>query len=164
MSRPEQELYDKMELNKTDFAGDVLLIDKEGSGEIVLENGLIKDCRDFSTAAYLSLFGGNKRDKSGQTNETWWGNLISGTKKNEKLVSSFYAIVTGLPLNSMNIKKAVAAAKDDLEWFVDEGIADEIDAAIEATNAKTVQLAVDIRKNRSSIMKDNYSFQWQGGY
>lgn len=151
-----------MELNKTDFAGDVLFINDEGSGEIVLENGLIKDCRDFSTAAYLSLFGGNKGDKSGLANETWWGNLIPGTKKNEKLISSFSAIVTGLPLNSMNIKKAVTAAKDDLKWFIDEGIADEIDATIEATNIKSVQLTVDIKKEGNSIMKDNYSFQWQG--
>ena len=151
-----------MELNKTDFAGDVLLVNSEGTGDIVLENGLIKDCRKFFTAAYLSLFGGNARDEAGRANETWWGNLIPGTKKNEKIVSSFGAITGGLPLNSNNIKKAVAAARDDLNWMIEEGIADEIEAAITATSAKKVQLTVTVSKNGVDIMKNTYDFQWQG--
>lgn len=152
-----------MELNKTDFAGDVLLINSDGTGEIVLENGLVKDCRDFSTAAYLSLFGGNSRDDAGRTNETWWGNLVPGTKKNEKLVSSFSAIANGLPLNSNSVKKAVQAAKDDLKWMIEEEIADEIDVEIMARNVKSVQLTVRISKSGVDIMKDTYGFQWLGG-
>ena len=110
----------------------------------------------------MSLFGGNARDSAGRENETWWGNLIPGTKKNEKLVSSFYAIVNGLPINSNNIKKAVAAAKDDLGWMLEEGIADEIETAIYATNAKKVELTVHITKNGADVLKDTYGFQWQG--
>ncbi len=153
-----------MELNKTDFAGDVLLVNSDGTGEIMLENGLVKDCRNFSTAAYLSLFGGNALDEAGRTTETWWGNLIPGTKKNEKLVSSFSAIVNGLPLNSNNIKKAVSAAKNDLNWMTEEGIADGIKVVITATNAKKVQLTVTVSKNGVDIMKDTYGFQWQGAH
>ena len=69
-----------MDLSKTEFAGDVLLSGTDGMGNIVIEDGLIKDCRNFSTAVYLSLFGGNARDSAGRENETWWGNLIPGTK------------------------------------------------------------------------------------
>ena len=151
-----------MDLSKTEFTGDVLLSGADGMGNIVIEDGLIKDCRNFSTAVYLSLFGGNARDSAGRENETWWGNLIPGTKKNEKLISSFYAIVNGLPLNSNNIKKAVAAAKDDLGWMLEEGIADEIETAIFATNAKKVELTVHITKNGADVLKDTYGFQWQG--
>lgn len=151
-----------MELNKTEFAGDVLINGAGGSGNIVIEDGLVKDCRNFSTAVYLSLFGGNARDDAGRDNETWWGNLIPGTKKNEKLVSSFYTIVSGFPLNSNNIKKAVAAAKDDLSWMIEEGIADEIDASVYAMSARQVQLTVRISKSGSDILKDTFGFQWQG--
>lgn len=151
-----------MELNKTEFAGDVLINGADGSGNIVIEDGLVKDCRNFSTAVYLSLFGGNARDDAGRDNETWWGNLIPGTKKNEKLISSFYAIVSGFPLNSNNIKKAVATAKDDLNWMTEEGIADEIDASIYVMSARQVQLTVRISKSGTDILKDTFGFQWQG--
>ena len=137
-----------MDLSKTEFVGDVLLSGADGMGNIVIEDGLIKDCRNFSTAVYLSLFGGNASDSAG--------------RENEKLVSSFYAIVNGLPLNSNNIKKAVAAAKDDLGWMLEEGIADEIETAIFATNAKKVELTVHITKNGADVLKDTYGFQWQG--
>lgn len=147
-------------MNKTEFAGDVLLVNSQGMGEIVLENGLVRDCRDFSTAVYLSLFGGNEKDNAGRDNETWWGNLIPGTKKNEKLISSFYAIVSELPLTSNNIKKAVQAAKDDLSWMIEEGIADKIETEIVALNAKKVQLTIIVSKNNIDFMKNQYSFQW----
>lgn len=152
-----------MELNKTEFAGDVFLNGKTGVGDIVIENGLVQDCRDFSTAVYLSLFGGNKGDDAGRDNETWWGNLVPGTQKNEKLVSSFYAVVNGFPLNSASIKKAVAAAEYDLKWLIDEDIADEIDVSIYAVSMKKVQLDVHITKNGKDILKNAYAFQWQGG-
>ena len=151
-----------MDLSKTEFAGDALLTDADGVGNIVLDNGLVKDCRDFSTAAYLSLFGGNAGDDAGRSDETWWGNLIPGTKKNEKVVSSFYAITSGLPLNSSNIKKAASAAKDDLSWMIKEGIADDVEAEIFAENAKRVELSITVSKSGKDILKDTYSFQWQG--
>ena len=153
-----------MELSKTEFAGDVLINGADGGGNIVIEDGLVKDCRNFSTAVYLSLFGGNARDEAGRDNETWWGNLIPGTKRNERIVSSFYAIASGSPLNSNNIKKAAAAAKDDLSWMTEEGVADEIDASIYATGAKQVQLTVRISKKGTDIFKDTYGFQWQGAH
>ncbi|MCI6912992.1 MAG: hypothetical protein MR771_07495 [Treponema succinifaciens] len=150
-----------MELNKTEFAGDILINGADGMGNIVIEDGLVKDCRNFSTAVYLSLFGGNARDDAGRDNETWWGNLIPGTKKNEKLVSSFYAIVSGFPINSNNIKRAARAAKDDLSWMIEEGIADEIDASIHAISIRQVQLTIRVSKSGNDILKDTYGFQWQ---
>ena len=151
-----------MELSKTEFVGDVFLNGRSGIGDIDIENGLVQDCRDFSTAVYLSLFGGNKGDYTGRDNETWWGNLIPGTQKNEKLVSSFYAVVNGFPLNSASIKKAAKAAEYDLKWLTDEGIADEVDISIYAVSIKKVQLDVRIIKSGKDIFKNAYAFQWQG--
>lgn len=149
-------------MNKTEFTGDVFLEGEGGVGDLVVENGLVQDCRDFSTSVYLSLFGGNAEDDAGRDTETWWGNLIPGTMENEKMFSSFYAITSGLPLNSGNIKKAVAAAERDLHWMIKEGIADDIEATISAENIKQIHLTVRVSKEGKNVFKDTYSFQWQG--
>ena len=102
-----------MDLSKTEFAGDVLLSGTDGIGNIVIEDGLVKDCRNFSTAVYLSLFGGNARDSAGRENETWWGNLIPGTKKNEKLVSSFFSKRRNLQNRIVHADKAVCFGSNE---------------------------------------------------
>ena len=84
--------------DKNFFQGDVLLVSTPDDGDIVLEDGLIQDCRNFDTAAYLSLFGGNEDDLNGKSKETWWGNLIPGTKRNEWMQSEFGSTVAGFPL------------------------------------------------------------------
>ena len=45
-------------MNEDEFVGDVLLISSPDGADIVLEKGLIKDCRNFDTAVYLCLLGG----------------------------------------------------------------------------------------------------------
>ena len=104
-------------MDKNCFEGDVLLISTLDGADIVVKDGLIKDCRNFDTAAYLSLFGGNENDIDGRAKETWWGNLISGTQRKEWMQSEFGAMVTGYPLTSGNIQKSIAAAERDLEWM-----------------------------------------------
>ena len=47
------------------FEGDVLYTATPDGGDIKIENGLVKDCRNFDTATYLSLFGGNENDTDG---------------------------------------------------------------------------------------------------
>ncbi len=151
-----------MTLNKTDFTGDVLLDGSDGIGDIVIKDGLIQDCRDFSTAVYLSLFGGNKKDNAGRSDETWWGNLVFGTQKDEKIISSFYSVINGYPLTSATLKKAKAAAEYDLKWLIDESIADDVEASIHAASMKKVKLDIQVKKNGKDIFKNAYSFQWQG--
>jgi len=148
--------------DKNAFEGDVLLVSTLDGGDIVLEDGLVKDCRNFDTAVLLSLFGGNKKDLNGRPKETWWGNLVPGTKKGDWIKSEFGATVEGLPLTSGNLRAAQAAALRDLDWLKKEAGADETSASLKAENAQRVNLVCEVKKNAAEIGGGNYELQWQG--
>lgn len=146
--------------DKNEFAGDVLLVSTLDGGDIVVEDGLVKDCRNFDTAAYLSLFGGNKGDVDGREKETWWGNLIAGTKRNEWMHSEFGATVVGLPLTSGNLRKARDAAGRDFDWIKSDAGADDVSVSLVAESHARVKLTAEITKDSQSVGGGEYEFQW----
>ena len=144
------------------FEGDVLLFDTDDGGEISVVNGLVIADRNFSTAVYLSLFGGNVEDGGRvDNNKTWWGNRFAETSEREKIVSRFQAIIKSLPLTTKNILLAEQAAKEDLAWMVDEGIADEIITDIKVVDRFRCELEVIIRKDGELIEKSSYKVNWE---
>lgn len=149
-----------MVLSKINFAGDVLLsYDKENEcADIVLEDGMIKDCRDLATAVYLSLFGGGATKE----NDTWWGNSMSGTKSDEVLDSASHRIAVGAPMTANTLKKMQVAARDDLAWLVQDGYADEVDVQIFAENNKRVRLEVSVIKSGEEVFGESYFSDWSG--
>lgn len=146
--------------DKNFFQGDVLLVSTPDGGDIVLEDGLIQDCRNFDTAAYLSLFGGNEDDLNGKPRETWWGNLIPGTKRNEWMQSEFGATVAGFPLTGSNLRKAGDAAARDLDWIKSDAGADGVSVSLSAESAKRVKLVLDVTKDAATVAGGAYEFQW----
>ena len=146
------------------FEGDLLLVDSPDFGEIVIEDGIVLGDKTFNTATYLSLFGGNKDDDGKiKTNKTWWGNTLPGVSKNEKMVSRFQAVIFGLPMTSKNILKAESAAQLDLEWMIEEGIADEVIASGRATGKNKFELKVEIKAHGETIYSNKYSMFWRSG-
>lgn len=146
---------------KNDFSGDALLDFSDGCGELAVEDGLFKDCRDFSTAVCLSLFGGNKDDTKGLEKDTWWGNLIPGTKKVERMKSEFSAAVDGTPLTSGNIRKAKEAAERDLSWIKSEADAETINVSVSAVDSHRVYLDTEIVMD-GNTSENKFQMQWQG--
>lgn len=147
-----------------DFAGDVLLIETPDGGDIVLEGGLVKPCKDFSTAVYLSLFGGNKDDAGTVKNRhTWWANTLKETLETEKVVSRFQAVITGLPLSVKNIRKAETAAALDLEWLKSDGVADEIIAAGKTKGKNTFVLSVEVKSEGQPLYQKEFALLWRYG-
>ena len=147
--------------DKNDFMGDVLLICTPDGGDIVVEDGLVKDCRNFDTAVYLSLFGGNKNNLNGRPKETWWANLVAGTKRNEWMQSEFGAMVTGLPLTSGNLRKASDAASRDLNWIKSDAGADSVSSSLSAKGSNRVKLEVEVMQDKQKAGGGSYEFQWQ---
>lgn len=147
--------------DKKDFMGDVLLICTPDGGDIVVEDGLVKDCRNFDTAVYLSLFGGNKDDLNGRAKETWWGNLVPGTQRNEWMQSEFGATVSGLPLTSVNLRKASDAASRDLAWLKSDADADSVSSSLSAKGSNRVKLEVEVMQDKQKAGGGSYEFQWQ---
>lgn len=146
---------------KNEFSGDALLDFSDGCGELVLEDGLFKDCRDFSTAVCLSLFGGNKDDTKGLEKDTWWGNLIPGTKETERMKSEFSAAVDGTPLTSGNIRKAKEAAERDLSWIKSEAGAETVDVSVSAVDSHRVYLDTKMVMD-GNASENKFQMQWQG--
>lgn len=148
--------------NEEEFGGDVLLLDTEDGGEITIKNGLIMADRTFTTASYLSLFGGNESDPGKvDSNKTWWGNRFYGTSENQKMVSRFQHVIKTLPMTSKNLLVAESAARDDLAWIIDEGVADEIDVFLKAVDAGRAELKVVIKKSGELIEKGNWTINWE---
>ncbi len=143
------------------FEGDVLLISTPDGGDIQISDGLVLADRKFSTAVYLSLFGGNKDDDGKVKNKrTWWGNLIEGTKESEKMVSRFQNIITGLPLSTKNIRLAEQAAVLDLEWMKNEGICDEIIITSNMQNKNIFMVSIQLLKDKALISETAFQAQW----
>ncbi|WP_253678602.1 hypothetical protein [Treponema sp. OMZ 788] len=133
----------------SDFEGDVLLIETPDGGDVVVEDGLIKPCKDFSSAVYLSLFGGNKADDGKVKNSrTWWGNVLEDLSEDEKMISRFQAVVLGMPLSVKNMREAERAASLDLNWFIEKKIADEIKTSGRIKERNNFLLSVEIKKRR----------------
>lgn len=149
-------------MNEDEFMGDVLLTSTPDGFDVVLENGLIKDCRDFDSAVLLSLMGGNDEDLNRRPKETWWGNLVEGTQENEWISSEFGAMVKGFPLTSGNLRKAKDACKRDLDWIINDADADEIDVELTAESAQRVKLDVEVTQDGSKAGGGDYELQWQG--
>lgn len=144
-----------------EFGGDVLLFDTQDGAEITIFNGLISMDKGFNSAVYLSLFGGDK-DDTGEVvnNNTWWGNKIQNISENEKLVSRFQSFITSVPLTSKNVKLAEGKVIQDLQWMIDDGIADSIEAEIQVVGRKDINLKIVIAKFGEVIEAGNYSLQW----
>ena len=148
----------------SDFAGDVLLIETPDGGDIVLESGLVKPCKDVSTAVYLSLFGGNKEDAGTVKNRcTWWANTLKETPESEKMISRFQAVIAGLPLSVKNIRKAETAAALDLEWLKLEGVADEIIADGKTKGKNTFMLKVEVKSKGQQLYQKEFALLWGHG-
>lgn len=147
-----------------DFEGDVLLIETPDGGDIVLEDGCIKACKDFSTAVYLSLFGGNKDDAGTVENRhTWWANTLKETPESEKVVSRFQAVIAGVPLSIKNIRKAETAALLDLEWLKHDGAADEIIADGKAKGKNSFVLRIEIKNKGQKLYEKEFALLWEHG-
>lgn len=144
----------------TEFNGDVLLEDTPDGGNIIITDGLIKDDKGFSTAVLISLMGGNFDDPAViESNQSWWGNLI-GDKETE-IRSSFQNTVCSLPLTTKNLQTAEDAAKKDLQWLIDKGIADEINVTGSIENIKRASFEVKVIKNGENILDTVYGVEWE---
>ena len=146
------------------FEGDLLLHETPDGGDCILEDDLLKADHAFGTAFYISLFGGNKADAGKvKTNKTWWGNTISGTTENEKIVSRFQNHISTMPMTVKNMKDAETKAALDLHWAIDEGIVDEIVITSRAEKTNYMRLFIEAKKAGDSIFETDYGVLWGAG-
>jgi phage gp46-like protein len=147
-----------------DFMGDLLLIETPDGGDCVIKDGFLEADHGFGTAFYLSLFGGNKADSGKVKNrKTWWGNTLVGVTEKEKIISRFQNFITGKPMTIKNMKDAEEAARQDLKWVIDEGIADKINVTGRSEGKNKFRLYVEALKAGKSVYEGNYGVLWGAG-
>lgn len=151
-----------MLINDEDFGGDVYMYDDIDGGDISIVNGLVVGDRAFATASYLSLFGGCQED-DGKVDDpkTWWGNRFRGTPEDEKLVSRVQAFFKRKPVTTKNIQIAEELAKQDLEWLITDGVADDVSVEIHSVDKNRIQLTVIVKKSGELIEKGNWTINWE---
>jgi phage gp46-like protein len=147
-----------------DFEGDLYLADTEDGGDIRVEEEFFVNDKTFNTAVYLSLFGGNKEDAGKIKNSrSWWGNMLSGTAENEKMVSRFQAVIAGKPMTAKNIQEAENAAELDLKWLKSEGAADGIKANGRAASGSRFLLDIKISAAGETVYDNTFALFWKAG-
>lgn len=133
--------------------GDVLLYQSVNNGDIIVEDGITCMTGGFETAAYLSLFGGNREDDGSSENpNTWWGN-IAETEEARKYVSETQYIIDSLPLSANNLRRIQDAATRDLNWFLSSNIASSltVSASIPARNQVKIAIGITAEGNESEF-------------
>jgi phage gp46-like protein len=134
-----------------DQQGDVRLQQTLDGGDITLEQGLVVMSGGLETAAYLSLFGGN-RDDPGGADETfsWWGNLIERVPE-KRYRSEVQAVLRGLPATTGNLLRVENAARRDLAWMVRAGAAEAVGVLVLMPAPRRVQIDLEISATAGNL-------------
>lgn len=123
---------------------DVLLRQTADGGNITVEAGLFLLSEGLETAVYLSLFGGNEQDPANaESDQQWWGNL-GEIEPARTYRSETQYLLQALPAIPSNLLRIEQAARRDLQWMLDEGVAKSasVAASIPALNRVVVDLNV----------------------
>lgn len=140
--------------------GDILLFQTNDGGEITVENGLIEMSGGLATAAYLSLFGGNKKDDGRTENPfNWWGNR-GETDPAKHIRSETQNLLQGLALSSAALLQIEDAVKRDLQWMINEGAASSIsvEATIPGLNKLLISVSIEAVGEESNF---RYVANWE---
>lgn len=136
---------------------DVRLFHTKDGGEIEIVRGLVTMADGLETAVYLSLFGGNERDRGLAADDRlqWWGNLDE-PDESRKCRSETQALLRSLPATAANLRRIDDAVTRDLDWLKSE-IASSVETTVTmpAANAIAVDVAI--------LVKSGTKYQFQFG-
>jgi phage gp46-like protein len=138
---------------------DVLLEHKPDGGDIRMPAGEgITMTEGLETAVYLSHFGGNAEDNG--TDATahlqWWGNR-GETDERRQLRGGLQAALQSLPVTSGNLLRLGDIAADDLQWLVDEGLAESVRSSVTLVGPKRIELVDHITVSGRTYQIRNFA-------
>lgn len=132
---------------------DVLIYQTNDQGDIdYLEGRATLDETGLSSAAFLSLFGGNEDDSGLEEGDPkqWWGNLTE-TDPERQYRSQFQNLLLGLPAIPANLRRLEDTAAADLAWMTN--------ALVESVNAEASIPALNRVKVTLSFVVNNDFFK-----
>lgn len=129
--------------------GDLYIFSTLDGGEIVVKNGEPVLNQGLETAVYISLEG-SKSD--------WFANeFLQGS---QKLISSFAKYRESVTLTTGVINTSIELIKQDLQWLINDKIANAINVNMNIIGNNRVEIKISIRNGREEIKLSPYQLNW----
>ena len=124
---------------------DLYLIPTSDGSEISVTDGKPRMTSGLETAVYLSLF-----------TESYWGNTISDIPER---YASRVPVLMNRPLTNQTRLAMIDAAKNALQWMIDERVADTItvEAEIAAVGQLNIRVQINEPENQEAFA---YGINW----
>lgn len=132
----------------TPFDGDLMLYPTMDGGDVILRGGQPNMDDGLSTAAYISLFGGD-----------YWGNSIA-PDNSHKLTGNVQKVMDGKFKGPQTLLDLQAAAQTDLQWMLDDGVASSVTAVATLPLPNQALLVVTITQPGSGVQALKYAINW----
>ena len=145
------------------FQGDVLLKSTNDGGDLDIQDNFVTMTGGYETAAYFSLFGGNKGDDGTKATlkKSWWGNQLDENEPDKKLISRTQNFMLSNPATPGNLNKIIENAKQDLNWFISEGISDTIEIQGRIPDSDRLELSINILKDGETLEDFKFLENWK---
>lgn len=123
-----------------------LLQGTDGRFDIVIENGDIANEDGFETAIYMSLFTDARAPESKvikpENRRGWMGNIVSPVEGRE--LGGLLWLAEQRRLTQDVLNEIVGYARQSLSWFVEDGIAQNIEVSGKIVPRSGIALIIDI--------------------
>ena len=141
------------------FEGDPVMFASRDGGEVKFQSGQPRMDGGLRTAAFLSLWGGNKEDNGLRKNKKiWWGNRDENNES-YKYISRFQNLITRIPLLPYNLRRLEETAKADLIWMKTEKIISDISVSGRIAAPKKLELTINYTA-QSGLIEQKYEINW----
>lgn len=136
------------------FDGDVAFILTPDGGQIIYTGGQpLMDPGGLENAVNISLF----------TGLGYWANALNENEPDRQIGSDFEERVRPHAITTAYLRDVEDAARDALQWFINQKIAQTIDALAIWPELNTVDLAILITKPDGETVTVRYELNWEAG-
>ena len=136
------------------FDGDVAFILTQDDGQIVYTGGQpVMDAGGLENAVNISLF----------TGLGWWGNALDENDPDKQIGSDFEERARPKAVTIKYLRDVENAARDALQWMLNQKIAQSIKAVATWPDLNRVDLEILITKPDGDIEPVRYELNWEAG-
>lgn len=136
------------------FDGDIAFIATPDGGQIIYTGGQpAMDVGGLENAVNISLFTGLE----------WWGNALEENEPDKQIGSDFEERAKPKAINTACLREIENAARDDLQWMINQKVAQSIKAVATWPETNRVDLAILITKPDGETVTVRYALNWEAG-
>jgi phage gp46-like protein len=130
--------------------GDLYIYMTENGGEMSVRNGEPKTDPGLETAINISIFGHDGTD-------FWMNEYLSAS---EQLGGKFIKFLRENPKTVKNINQSEQYLRQDLQWILDDGVADDVQISIGSERQQQIYFTVEIYAFGKMIFKNQFQVNW----